>query len=108
MLERLQVGVVKGKKIRWPRFESNDSILAAGAYWGIDDVMRIALTRLIGCIHDDCGLSGLDVYELRRPEFGGGRIDRQEVSASEKEVSEIWACSSLFKMLVADAHVMSS
>ena len=64
MLARVEVTVIKGKKINWPRFENNDSIMAVGAYRPLDDALRIAFTELVGWIHQDYGLSNLDAYEL--------------------------------------------
>lgn len=61
---RLQVNVVKGQKIRWPRFENNEAIMTVGAYRPLDDCLRIAFTELVGWIHHDYGLSELDAYEL--------------------------------------------
>jgi amidase len=61
---RLQVGLIKGKKIAWPRFENDASIMAVGAYRPLDDALRIAFTELVGWIHADYGLSELDAYEL--------------------------------------------
>src|SRR2546426_11149284 len=61
---RLQVDLIKRKKIAWPRFENATSIMAAGAYRPLDDALRIAFTELVGWIHADYGLSELDAYEL--------------------------------------------
>lgn len=61
---RVQVTVIKGQKINWPRFENNDAIMTVGAYRPLDDCLRIAFTELIAWIHDDYGLSELDAYEL--------------------------------------------
>lgn len=61
---RLQVDVVRKKAIRWPRFETDDELMAVGAYRPLDDALRIAFTELIGWIHADYGLSELDAYEL--------------------------------------------
>lgn len=61
---RLQLTVLKGKKINWPRFENDDTIMAVGAYRPLDDALRIAFTELVGWIHKDYGLSELDTYEL--------------------------------------------
>jgi acetamidase/formamidase len=61
---RVQVQVIKGKKIAWPRFENDNYIMAVGAYRPLDDALRIAFTELVGWIHDDYGLSDLDAYEL--------------------------------------------
>src|SRR6266849_5984740 len=61
---RIQVSVVKGRKINWPRFENEDAIMTVGAYRPLDDCLRIAFTELVGWIHKDYGLSELDAYEL--------------------------------------------
>src|ERR1700722_2795793 len=64
LLARVQVSVIKGRRINWPRFENNDSIMAVGAYRALDDALRIAFTELVDWIHRDYGLSNLDAYEL--------------------------------------------
>lgn len=61
---RLQIRLLKGKHIQWPRFENNELIMAAGIYRPLDDSLRIAFSQLIGWIHEDYGLSELDAYEL--------------------------------------------
>ena len=61
---RLQINVLKGQKINWPRFENDDTIMAVGAYRPLDDALRIAFTELVGWIHNDYGISELDTYEL--------------------------------------------
>jgi acetamidase/formamidase len=64
MRVRVQVDLVKGKAIRWPRFEDETSLMAVGAYRPLDDALRIAFTELVAWIHADYGLSELDAYEL--------------------------------------------
>jgi len=61
---RVQVQVVKHRKIAWPRFENDDAIMTVGAYRPLDDCLRIAFTELVGWIHQDYGLSEMDAYEL--------------------------------------------
>jgi acetamidase/formamidase len=61
---RVQVRVIKGHKISWPRFENDEYIMTVGAYRPLDDALRIAFTELVGWIHKDYGLSELDSYEL--------------------------------------------
>ncbi len=61
---RLQVEVLKGKRIAWPRFENDRELMAAGIYRPLDDALRIAFTELVGWIHADYDLSELDAYEL--------------------------------------------
>jgi len=61
---RLQLDLVKKKAIHWPRFETDEELMAVGAYRPLDDALRIAFTELIAWIHADYGLSELDAYEL--------------------------------------------
>lgn len=61
---KIQVDLIKGKKISWPRFENADYLMAAGIYRPLEDATRIAYTELIKWIHDDYGLSQFDLYEL--------------------------------------------
>jgi amidase len=61
---RVQVRVIKGRKISWPRFENDEYIMTVGAYRPLDDALRIAFTELVGWIHNDYGLSEMDAYEL--------------------------------------------
>src|ERR1700740_2162803 len=61
---RVQVSVIKGRKIDWPQFENDDAIMTVGAYRPLDDALRIAFTELVHWIHKDYGLSEFDAYEL--------------------------------------------
>jgi len=61
---RVQVSVIKGRKIDWPQFENDDAIMTVGAYRPADDAVRIAMTELVFWIHRDYGLSEMDAYEL--------------------------------------------
>ena len=61
---RVQVSVVKGRRIEWPQFENDEAIMTVGAYRPLEDATRIALTELVHWIHRDYGLSELDAYEL--------------------------------------------
>ncbi len=61
---RVQLSVIKGRKIDWPEFENEDAIMTVGAYRPLDDALRIAFTELVKWIHRDYGLSELDAYEL--------------------------------------------
>ena len=61
---RLQVDLIKGKRIAWPRFENENEIMAAGIYRPVDDALRIAVSELVYWINSDYGLSQLDAYEL--------------------------------------------
>ncbi|MBK5299333.1 MAG: acetamidase/formamidase family protein [Vicinamibacteria bacterium] len=64
MRVRLQVEVLKGRTIAWPRFENDRSLMAVGAVRPVDDALRIAFTELIGWMKADYGLSDVDSYEL--------------------------------------------
>jgi amidase len=61
---RLQVNVIKGQKIAWPRFENDEYIMTVGAYRPLDDALRIAYTELIGWMSHDYAISQMDAYEL--------------------------------------------
>jgi amidase len=61
---KIQVDVIKRKKTPWPRFENDDYLMAIGIGRPLEDATRIAYTELIKWIHDDYGLSQLDLYEL--------------------------------------------
>ena len=64
MHARMQVDLIKGQKIAWPRFENERQIMALGAYRPLDDTLRIAFTELIAWIHSETTLSELDAYQL--------------------------------------------
>src|SRR5258708_14494168 len=64
MRERLQIDVIKGKRIEWPRFENENEIMATGIYRPVDDAARIAVTELVHWIHADYSLSELAAYQL--------------------------------------------
>jgi len=64
LLARVQVSVIKNRKINWPQFENDNSLMTVGAYRPLDDALRIAFTELVDWIHKDYGLSSLDAYEL--------------------------------------------
>lgn len=61
---KVQVNVIKGQQINWPRFENDTAIMTVGAYRPLDDCLRIAFTELVAWIHQDYGLSEFDAYEL--------------------------------------------
>jgi acetamidase/formamidase len=64
MRAKIQVDLIKGKKTPWPRFENDDYLMAIGIGRPLEDATRIAYTELIKWIHDEYGLSQLDLYEL--------------------------------------------
>ena len=93
---RVQVSVIKGRKIEWPQFENDDAIMTVGAYRPADDAVRIALTELVYWIHRDYGLvgdgcvrvaveSGEDPFQRDGgSELRGRGVDREEISAEEE------------------------
>jgi acetamidase/formamidase len=64
MRVRLKIDLIKRKKLTWPRFENDEYLMAIGIARPLEDATRIAYTELIKWIHDDYGVSQLDVYEL--------------------------------------------
>src|SRR5581483_8652358 len=94
---RVQVNLIKGQKINWPRFENAQAIMTVGAYRPLDDCVRIAFRELVSWMHTDYGLSDLDAYELLSqvakihlsemvdPNYVVGRVHREKVLAGEKE-----------------------
>ena len=64
MHARVQVGLIKGQTIAWPRFENARSLMAVGAYRPLDDALRIAFTQLIGWITSETTMTELDAYQL--------------------------------------------
>jgi acetamidase/formamidase len=61
---RLQVDVLKGRRISAPRLEDDTHLMAAGSYRPLEDAMRIAARELIQWMTEDYGLSVMDAYEL--------------------------------------------
>lgn len=61
---RLQVDVIKGRRISTPRLEDETYIMTAGSYRPLEDAMRIASHELIQWMVEAYGLSALDAYEL--------------------------------------------
>jgi acetamidase/formamidase len=61
---KIQIDLIKEKKTPWPRFENENYLMAAGIGRPLEDATRIAYIELIKWIHDDYGLSQLDLYQL--------------------------------------------
>ena len=61
---KIQIDLIKEKKTPWPRLENDDYLMAVGMGRPLEDATRIAYIELIKWIHDDYGLSQLDLYEL--------------------------------------------
>lgn len=56
--------VIKGKKIDWPRIESDDSIMVVCSARPMEDAARISYTELILWMEQDFGFSRWEAYEL--------------------------------------------
>ena len=60
----LQIDVVKGKRIRWPRLEDRDYIMVAGSGRPLIDAFRLAHVELIEWLVQDYGFGKWDAYQL--------------------------------------------
>lgn len=57
-------GLIKGKRIAWPRIVSDQFIMVAGSARPLDDALRIASVELIDWMVSDFGFDRLDAYYL--------------------------------------------
>jgi acetamidase/formamidase len=60
----LQFDLVKGKRIRWPRYEDADDIMVAGSGRPLVDAFRIAQVELIEWLVNDYGFDRMDAYQI--------------------------------------------
>ena len=60
----LEIDVVKGRKIDWPRLEDENHIMVVGAARPLMDAFRIAHVELIEWLVDEYGFGKLDAYAL--------------------------------------------
>jgi acetamidase/formamidase len=60
----LQIDVIKGRRIRWPRMEDADDIMVAGSGRPLVDAFRIAQVELIEWLVDDYGFDRMDAYQV--------------------------------------------
>jgi acetamidase/formamidase len=60
----LEIDVVKGKTIRWPRLEDDTHIMVVGAARPLIDAFRLAHVELIEWLAADYGFGRLDAYAL--------------------------------------------
>jgi acetamidase/formamidase len=56
--------VIKGRTIRWPRFEDATHIMVAGSARPLVDAFRIAYVELIDWLVEDYGFDRLDAYQI--------------------------------------------
>ena len=60
----LQIDLIKGKPIRWPRIENTDYIMVVGAGRPLIDAFRLAHVELIEWLVADYGFGKWDAYQL--------------------------------------------
>ena len=59
-----QFELIKGKKIRWPRIENNEFIMATGSVRPLMDAFRIAQIELIQWLVDDYGFDKWEAFQV--------------------------------------------
>jgi acetamidase/formamidase len=57
-------GLLKGKRIAWPRLENSEYIMVAGSARPLSDALRIAGVELVGWLVEDYGFGKEDAYQL--------------------------------------------
>lgn len=60
----LEIDLIKGKTIDWPRVENKDYIMVVGSARPLMDAFRLAHVELIEWLADDYGFGKLDAYAL--------------------------------------------
>ena len=60
----LEIDLIKGKKIDWPRLEDDEYIMVAGSARPLIDAFRLAHVELIEWLEEDYGFGRLDAYQL--------------------------------------------
>ena len=60
----LQIELIKGKSIDWPRLEDATHIMVAGSARPLIDAFRLAHVELIEWMEEDYGFDRLDAYAL--------------------------------------------
>ena len=60
----LQLDLVKGQRIAWPRFEDAEYIMVAGSGRPLIDAFRIAQVELIEWLVADYGFDRMDAYQV--------------------------------------------
>jgi amidase len=59
-----QFDVIKGQRIRWPRYEDADYIMVAGSVRPLVDAFRIAHVELIEWLVKDYGFDKMEAYQV--------------------------------------------
>jgi amidase len=60
----LEFDLIRGRTIRWPRFEDDDYIMVAGSASPLIDAFRLAHVELIEWLVEDYGFGKWDAYML--------------------------------------------
>ena len=60
----LQIDVIKGRTIDWPRLEDADHLMVAGSARPLVDAFRIAQVELIDWLVEDYGFEKFDAYQI--------------------------------------------
>jgi amidase len=60
----LEFDLIRGRTIRWPRFEDDDHIMVAGSGRPLEDAFRLAHVELIEWLVEDYGFGKWDAYML--------------------------------------------
>lgn len=60
----LQLDVIKGKKIAWPRLENDEYIMVAGSIRPLMDAFRIAHVELVGWLETDYGFDRWEALQV--------------------------------------------
>ena len=61
---KIQVDLIKGKSINWPRIENDEYLMATGSYRPLEDAFRIAYKELVMWLVNDYGYDMMDAYQL--------------------------------------------
>jgi acetamidase/formamidase len=60
----LEIDLIKGKTIDWPRIEDDDYIMVAGSARPLIDAFRLAHVELVEWLQEDYGFGRWDAYQL--------------------------------------------
>ena len=61
---RIQVDLIPGKNLRWPRIETSDEIMTVGSARPLEDALRIASREMVHWLSTDYGFDEMDAYQL--------------------------------------------
>jgi amidase len=60
----LQIDLIKGRRIAWPRLEDAEYLMVAGSARPLVDAFRIAQVELIDWLVEDYGFERFDAYQV--------------------------------------------